>query len=929
MANVPKIINNVVGGEISPYMSFRSDLPLYQRSVARMENFIALPHGGSRYRNGTIIANYTRGNRTGILVPFQFNDIQGYIIEVTDGKARFYKDNGVITETDKNITAVSAANPGVFTSAGHGYSNGDTVFIQGMLGPVILNRLFYQVANVTTDTFTLQDVFGIDISTVELPAYVSGGTVARVYEVTAPWAEANLKTLQWAQNADTMYVFTQANRPCKITRAGHASWTFNATVSFTGADFTSAPGKFPGCGCFIDSGRLVVAGSLDNPETARGSKSPISGATAFEDFTLGTKPTDGISFTLAPVNGKVDAIQWLANTAKFIVAGTYGSVRALYGNSISEAISPISVTAKVINASGAARVMPFSTGQNLFYVQRGGKRLNRIEYDLLQDWYKTTNINIVSSFISRPGFCNIVNQQGETVDVMWSLRNDGMLAGLTYNIAEDISGWHRHKLGGKHIAEDGTQRDYAKILSQAVLTRSDNVDQIWFLVERVINGNTVRSVEYMADEVYYPVESDYFTDEANREQDKAWYENVLYELQKEGIYLDMCQGFDATSNVAISTIEVVEGIVEEGGNPNGAFVGYGTFNVSNAGFAFRMRAEGVADNDFFAELDAEGGGEFPTQGLAGVAVDAVRSTIYAVGSDTSDNAMMYSASSGGSGTDESAFNPASQVALGSYNYPSSQFGSQKNVVCITKDRKYLFTSVFNATNNRDVIIKIEIETGNIVANSIDLAGTVFGAEAYVTELRLSPDDSTLYAVTIHSLHVMAFDTTTLTRTKDLSLYASGASTQGCSLSDDGSKLAVSQVSAPINKIWIVDTTDYSTSSFNMDTTGSDNCAVAFPKNDASHVYVASDGTPGVIVKFDLAGSVIDTYALNLSVGSINIKTLAVDPISGFIFGSSEGHISGDICMFVFNPFTETLLMESALDANIYPGALKAIGFARR
>lgn len=80
--------------------------------------------------------------------------------------------NETQTETGKTITGATAATPIVVTSAAHGYSNGDTVYIQGVLGNTKANGTF-QIANVATDTFELVDSVGT-------VAYTSGGTVQKI-----------------------------------------------------------------------------------------------------------------------------------------------------------------------------------------------------------------------------------------------------------------------------------------------------------------------------------------------------------------------------------------------------------------------------------------------------------------------------------------------------------------------------------------------------------------------------------------------------------------------------------------------------------------------------------------------------------------------------------------------------------------------------
>ncbi|MEY8099403.1 ubiquitin-activating E1 FCCH domain-containing protein [Falsihalocynthiibacter sp. S25ZX9] len=73
------------------------------------------------------------------------------------------------------ITEITKATPAVVTSAAHGYSNGDVVWINGVVGMTEVNRVHYQVASATANTFELTDLAGIDFDTSGFTDYTSGG----------------------------------------------------------------------------------------------------------------------------------------------------------------------------------------------------------------------------------------------------------------------------------------------------------------------------------------------------------------------------------------------------------------------------------------------------------------------------------------------------------------------------------------------------------------------------------------------------------------------------------------------------------------------------------------------------------------------------------------------------------------------------------
>lgn len=71
----------------------------------------------------------------------------------------------------KTITAITAANPPVVTSTAHGYTAGDVVKIDGVVGMQEVNNRAFVVANVTANTFELKGV-----NATAYTAYTSGGS---------------------------------------------------------------------------------------------------------------------------------------------------------------------------------------------------------------------------------------------------------------------------------------------------------------------------------------------------------------------------------------------------------------------------------------------------------------------------------------------------------------------------------------------------------------------------------------------------------------------------------------------------------------------------------------------------------------------------------------------------------------------------------
>ena len=333
MARVHPFQTNFTSGEISPKLFGQVDFKKYNNAVETMENMTVFPQGGAERRYGSRFvcevknsANVTR------LVPFEFNIEQSYILEFGNLYIRFYKDNGQITEATKTITGITKANPAVVTASSHGYSNGDHVWINDVGGMTEVNARRYTVANVTTNTFELSGVNSSSYTT-----YTSGGTAAKVYEITTEYTSSQLGELQFAQSADVMYIVHPSHEPTKLTRTGHTNWsisdvdfekgpyldenttsttlTTSATTVGTGRTLTASANLFAS----TDVGRLVKV---------KGGHGKITG------FTSATVVTYEI-FTAVGTGSATN--EWslgaYSNTTGFPRAVSFFEQRLLYGGS--------------------------------------------------------------------------------------------------------------------------------------------------------------------------------------------------------------------------------------------------------------------------------------------------------------------------------------------------------------------------------------------------------------------------------------------------------------------------------------------------------------------------------------------------------------------------------------------------------------------
>lgn len=216
-------------GEISPSLHGRVDTAAYAAALRTALNITVSTYGGFSNRAGLqFIAEVKDFSYAPRYIPFTFNADDKYVLEFGDFYMRVVRNDALVLEDAVNISGVTQASPGVVTATAHGYSDDDEVYIAAVAGMTELNGRMFIVDNATTDTFTLVDKYsGEAVDTSAYAAYSSGGTVARVYEITTIYAKEDLAELVYVQEGDVI-TFTHSSYPIQeLARTDHDAWAFS------------------------------------------------------------------------------------------------------------------------------------------------------------------------------------------------------------------------------------------------------------------------------------------------------------------------------------------------------------------------------------------------------------------------------------------------------------------------------------------------------------------------------------------------------------------------------------------------------------------------------------------------------------------------------------------------------------------------------
>lgn len=180
------------------------------------------------------------------------------------------------------------------------------------------------------------------------------------------------------------------------------------------------------------------------------------------------------------------SITWLSSAIILLIGtqgGEYGMDAANYSTS---PLGPQNV--EILRQSNwrCRPIAPLLVGTSVLYVQRAGRKVFAMDYNFYLNRYDSTDQSKFAYHITAGGLTSIAYMQ-EPWSVLWATRADGTLLSYTFNREDNVTAWCRHTIGGGGIVE-----------SVAVIPAPDSLrDELWLIIRRVINGQTVRSVEYM------------------------------------------------------------------------------------------------------------------------------------------------------------------------------------------------------------------------------------------------------------------------------------------------------------------------------------------------------------------------------------------------------------------------------------------------
>ncbi len=476
----------------SEKLDARADLARYSAACSELINFIPHPYGGISNRAGSEFV-FSGGNKRVRLISFQFNSEQSYIIALTAGEGRVLKDGGLVVDDSGAEVCFSVPYAQEDLQKIQYIQSADVLYLtHPQYRPAKLTRsshvdwefsyIFFTNSVPTPTQLTVSAASSVSDSTeynYGITLVDSDDNEGELFEASDPARIGD--TLNFGQSPEA-YDCVKYN--IYREKSGVFGWVDSTTGSSwvdpneggTNPDMDATPpidrnpcpeeGEYPACAC-IHQGRLIFAGSNNKPRTIFGSRSG-----SFTDFSIRNPLQDDDSYEFEISGGQVDRINWLRSFNGVLLVGSGGGEYLVTGESGEGAITPNSVNVRQQTNYGSAWLPSLIAGATVLFVQEGKNIVRDMFYSLESDQYNGNDISVLAENLFSGRKLVALAWQRDPDYVLWAVRDDGMLLGLTYIKEQQVWAWHKH------------QTTWGSFVDVAVVRNNDGADDLYLCVKR-------------------------------------------------------------------------------------------------------------------------------------------------------------------------------------------------------------------------------------------------------------------------------------------------------------------------------------------------------------------------------------------------------------------------------------------------------------
>lgn len=466
-------------GILSTELFSRIDYNKLASGLRQCENWIVRPAGGLSFRTGTeFLAEVKDSTKKTILIPFSLSQGNSYCLEFGNNYIRFYKGSEQITSGGVPYEVVTTYTSDELSDIKYVQHKNKMFLVHKNHAPAVLtmnSETSWTLVNMVFNP-TVPAVSNLTISA-DNPK--QSGTVVTYdkwqYAVSVVDADDNegFATKSSIISGDIDLLNQPINVSFTAPTGAAAGYKFNiyriyrgefyliytlpyvvGTSSYSLKDISFQPDTTKSIKVEFDSfansnypsavgiwnQRLVFGNTPKGPNTLYGSRVGV-----FDDFTTTILNNADESFELELNASDNDFITDIIPLDDLIVM-TQSRIWRVTGNSAAN------MNAYIESYSGSSGLRPFSYKKSILYVDASYNTVSNFVYSYELNGYVGQNLDILCRDMFDGYTLTDITFLNSPFGILYTVRNDGVLLGLTYLREENIYAWHKHTTDGSFEA---------------------------------------------------------------------------------------------------------------------------------------------------------------------------------------------------------------------------------------------------------------------------------------------------------------------------------------------------------------------------------------------------------------------------------------------------------------------------------------------
>lgn len=502
-----KISMSFSGGEVTPEFWGQVNDAKFQSGLAKMRNFIALPHGPAVNRPGfgyvnTVkdITQYTR------LIPFTYSTSQTMVLEFGNQYVRFHTQGATLLSGSvpyevatpyvpddlSGIRYVQSAD--VLTLVHPNYppmelrrlgpanwSLSPITFVSSLSAPASTTATATQASspsNLTNYSYAVTSVSstGLEESTASPSASCTNNLLQTGAYNTITWPDSGAPYYNVYKLSNGLYGYIGQTNALSFVD-DNITADLSKTPPIQNNPF-AGPGYYPGAVSYFQQ-RRCFAGSYNEPQNLRMTR---SGTESNMSYSIPTRDDDAINVRVAA--REANTIQHIVPLASLVLLTGAAEWRVASLNS--DVITPSSIGVMPQSYIGAGNAQPVVVNNNILYSAARGGHMREMAYSYQAGGYVTGDLSLRAPHLFDGNTIIDMAFAKAPWPILWAVSSSGKLLGMTYVPEQQIGAWHEHD------SEDGVAR-----FESCCVVAEGNEDVLYVIVARYVSGQLVRYVERM------------------------------------------------------------------------------------------------------------------------------------------------------------------------------------------------------------------------------------------------------------------------------------------------------------------------------------------------------------------------------------------------------------------------------------------------